>query len=225
MNVESLVIETEKIVKDIEGNLYHTVQIGTQVWMVENLKTTKYRNGDPIPNVTDDIKWSERGHDTWPDSAGGGAYCNFENNSSKKSTYGRLYNWYAVNDKRKIAPPGWHIPTDAEWDILLEYISDENSKNGHLKEAGTVHWENPNTGATNETGFTALPGGYRNDNGTFSKIGLGFGGYWWCSTEGNTGSAWYRKMSYDNSYVSRNYDSKKAGFSVRCIRDWGVSNR
>jgi uncharacterized protein (TIGR02145 family) len=219
MNLETLQIDCKKTVMDIEGNLYHTVKIGTQVWMVENLKTTKYRNGDPIPNVTDDVKWSNLGHDSWPDFSGEGAYCNYKNNSCKESAYGRLYNWYAVNDSRKIAPMGWHVPTDAEWETLIEYLGGEELVSGRLKETGTKHWEDPNTGATNETGFTALPGGYRDNDGSFNDIGQGFGGYWWSSTEGNTGSAWYRKMSYDYGYVSRSYDRKKDGFSVRCIKN------
>lgn len=193
---------------DIDGNVYTTVTIGTQVWMVENLKTTKYRNGTAIPNVIDSALW---GNDTT------GAYCNYNNDANNSTTYGRLYNWFAVNNSNNLAPAGWHVPSDAEWDTLTTYLGGADSAGGKLKEAGLTHWQNPNTDATNETGFTALPGGYRGFNGAF--IGVGSIGYWWSSTEYGATSAWYRSMYFYFADVSRSYYNKEYGFSVRCVRD------
>jgi uncharacterized protein (TIGR02145 family) len=199
----------ETTVRDIDGNVYHTVTIGSQVWMVENLKTTKYRNGDPIPNVTDNTAWS---------NLTTGAYCNYNNNSDNATTYGRLYHWYAVTDSRNIAPAGWHIPTDAEWTTLTTYLGGENVSGGKLKETGTAHWLSPNTGATNETGFTSLPGGYRSNYGAFYDIG--HIAYWWSSTESSMTTAWCRSMYYNTSNVLRSGGLKEnAGFSVRCVKD------
>jgi uncharacterized protein (TIGR02145 family) len=195
-------------VTDIDGNVYQTVTIGSQVWMAENLKTTKYRNGSAIPNVTDDTAWS---------NLTTGAYCDYENTLSNSTTYGKLYNWYAVTDSRNIAPTGWHLPTDDEWTTLTTYLGGESVAGGKLKEIGTTQWASPNTGATNESGFTALPGGYRSGNGTF--LSIGGAGYWWSSTEYNTGYAWVRGMHYDDSYLLRSNGNKTCAFSIRCIRD------
>jgi uncharacterized protein (TIGR02145 family) len=195
-------------VTDIDGNVYQTVTIGTQVWMAENLKVTHYRNGDPIPHVTDGGTWS--GLST-------GAYCNYNNDEGNVATYGRLYNWYAVDDSRNIAPAGWHMPTDAEWQILVDYLGGEAVAGGKLKEAGTAHWYCPNTGATNESGFTALPGGCRDYYGNFGFMGFDAG--IWSSTEYDSNHAWYRYLDFNYSGVSRDDDSKQFGFSVRCVRD------
>ena len=159
-------------VTDIDGNLYYAVIIGSQCWMAENLKTTKYRNGDAIPNVTDNTTWS---------ALITGALCNYNNDANNMTTYGRLYNWYAVSDSRNIAPVGWHVPTDVELTTLTDYLGGLSIAGNKLKEPGTTHWASPNTGAVNETGFTALPGGYRVSSGSFSN--LGNNGYWWSSTE------------------------------------------
>lgn len=193
---------------DIEGNVYRTVIIGTQVWMAENLKITKYRNGDPIPNVTEVSGW---------EYLTTGAYCNYNNNSSYVTTYGRYYNWYAVSDSRNIAPIGWHVPTDDEWTTLTNYLGGANAAGGKLKETGTTHWSTPNTGATNETGFTALPGSYCTTNGSFYLIGQI--GYFWSSTKYNAGSAWGRLMNYDSPSIHTNYYNNKVGLSIRCIKD------
>ena len=152
-------------VTDIDGNTYKTVKIGNQIWMAENLKVTHYRNGDIIPNVTNNFEWAYLST---------GAWCVHDNDGSYANTYGYLYNWYAVNDIRNIAPEGWHVPTDEEWKELEMYLgmsqteADDTgyrgtNEGGKLKEAGTTHWETPNTGATNETGFSALPGGCRSN--------------------------------------------------------------
>lgn len=192
---------------DIDGNTYKTVTIGTQTWMAENLKVTKYNDGTSIPNVTDATAWSELTT---------GALCDYKNTPSNSETYGKLYNWYAVNTG-KLCPTGWHLPSDAEWTELTDYLGGTSDAGGKLKETGTTHWNSPNTGATNETGFTALPGGYRYSDGTFNYIG--YGGYWWSATEDNATDARYRNVGYNTSNVTSYYNFKEVGFSVRCVRD------
>jgi uncharacterized protein (TIGR02145 family) len=194
-------------VKDIDGNVYKTVTIGTQVWMAENLKTTKYNDGIVIPLVTDDKAW---------DALTTAAYCWYKNDATaNKNTRGALYNWYTVGTN-KLCPGGWHVPTDAEWTTLTTYLGGESVAGGKLKETGTTNWESPNTGATNESGFKALSGGDR-EFGTFSYIG--YSGYWWSATGTNATEARYRSMAYYGSKVGRNSIFKKMGYSVRCLRD------
>jgi len=197
-------------VKDIDGNVYTSVTIGTQVWMVENLKTTKYRNGDLIGTTTTatlDISLETTPKYQWA----------YDGNESNVNTYGRLYTWYAVTDSRNVCPAGWHVPSYDEWTTLITYLGGESVAGGKLKKTGTTHWESPNTGATNETGFAALPSGYRTNDGTYLVIG--YGGYWWSSTERSSTYAFSRSMYYDYSDVSRSFFSKGLGFSVRCLRD------
>jgi uncharacterized protein (TIGR02145 family) len=195
-------------VTDDDGNVYHSVTIGTQVWMVENLKSTKFNDGTSIPLVTDATEWQNL---STP------AYCWTNNDAATyKATYGALYNWYTVNTGN-LCPGGWHVPGDAEWTTLTTYLGGEDVAGGKLKEAGTTHWMNPNEEATNESGFTALPGGERLFNGTFP--GTGAGGYWWSSTEHSASFGWYRFMYYLLGYVDRDYESKESGLSVRCIKD------
>ncbi len=205
---------------DINGNTYHIVKIGDQWWMAENLKVTRYSDGDSIPNVTDNSEWT--GLST-------GAYCAYNNDTSYVDTYGLLYNWYAVDDSRNIAPEGWHVPTDEEWKQLEMHLGMSQSEaddtgyrgtdeGGKLKEVGNEHWNSPNTGATNESGFSALPGGSRHYyHGTFTNIG--YSGYWWSSTEYSSARAWYRSLTFHRSDVYRYYGNKRPGFSVRCVRD------
>ncbi|MFA4907162.1 MAG: FISUMP domain-containing protein [archaeon] len=195
-------------VTDIDGNTYQTVKIGNQWWMAENLKVTHYRNGEAIPNVTDNTAWT---------GLTSGAYCDYDNNATNADTYGRLYNWYAVDDSRNIAPTGWHVPTDAEWQTLVDYLGGDAVAGGKMKEMGTTHWYSPNTGATNESGFSALPGGCRGDSGT--DYDVGHHGTWWSATERDSDSAWYRSLSYNNSDVYRYYYREQNGFSVRCVGD------
>lgn len=195
-------------VTDYDGNVYNTITIGTQVWLVENLKVTHYRNGDPIPNVTGDADWS---------NLTTGAYCNYNNSVNYGMTYGRLYNWFTVNDSRNIAPTGWHVPSDEEWTTLTNYLGGEMVAGGKLKEMGITHWISPNTGATNETVFTALPGGVRYVDGSFLNIGIS--SKWWSAAELDARSAWYRYLEFNNSSVVRNEARKGVGFSVRCVRD------
>lgn len=192
-------------VTDIDGNVYQAVQIGNQVWSKENLRTTKYSDGSIIPNVTSNAEWIV---------LNSGAWCNFENNPSYDSTYGKLYNYSAVADPRNICPSGWHVPTDAEWTVLTDYLGGLSIAGGKMKT--TSFWQAPNTGATNESGFTGLPGGSRS-----SSVG-GFGawgtiGWWWSSSY-----AWYRALGYEYGYVNRFNGAAgytRAGLSVRCLRD------
>ena len=208
-------------VTDIDGNVYQTVTIGTQVWMMENLKVTHYRNGDPIPHVTDDSAWP---------GLTSGAYCNYDNNPANVATFGRLYNWHTVDDSRNIAPAGWHVPTDAEWKQMEMYLGMSQAQadalswrgtdeGGKLKETGTTYWLSPNTGATNESGFSALPGGYRFSDGPFYNMGNL--AHFWSSSEDNSSSsvAWYRSLAYQRSTIHRIYGDKRYGFSVRCVKD------
>ena len=195
-------------VTDLDGNVYGTVTIGTQVWMAENLKVTRYRNGDPISNVTDAVQWS---------NLVTGAYCSYNNDATNTKTYGHLYNWHAVMDSRNLAPAGWHIPTDTEWTTLVDYLGGDGEAGTKLKESGTTHWNSPNFGVTNETKFTALPGGYRGFNGTFT--GLGAYGNWWTTTEFVSNAAWWRVMSYSYGGVGKDVAYKVSGYSIRCVKD------
>jgi uncharacterized protein (TIGR02145 family) len=195
-----------EIITDLDGNVYNTLRIGTQIWMKENLKTTKYNDGTGIPLVTDNTAWSNL---TTP------GYCWFNNDVGFKATYGALYNWYVVSTG-KLCPSGWHVPTDAEWTTLTTYLGGESVAGGKLKEAGLAHWTSPNTGATNEAGFTALPGGSRFFDGVFTSIGDI--GWWWSSIEA-TVNAWCRGMSNFESQVTKTTYHKRDGFSVRCL--WG----
>ena len=185
---------------------YPSVLIGTQYWMDKNLELTTYRNGDTIPYVTNPTAWA---------ALTTGAWCYYNNDPS--SGYGKLYNWYAVTDARGLAPQGWHIPTDAEWTTLSTVLGGESVAGGKMKTTGTTRWTSPNTGATNESGFAGLPGGYRFYNGTFYSIGDY--GYWWSSTEYNTYNAWNRNLNYNIGNVYRTNLDKGNGFSVRCLRD------
>jgi uncharacterized protein (TIGR02145 family) len=196
-------------VTDIDGNVYHTVAIGTQVWMVENLKTTKYRNGDLIHNISMTPEW---------DNLTSGACCDYENTLNNSKIFGKLYNWFAVNDSRNIAPAGWHVPSAAEWDILITWLGGENVAGGKLKETGTKHWNNPNTGATNESGFTALPGGSRYFSGQFLQSGTI--GFWWSSTKSSKRYAYSMNLSYDSKGVGYyKFLRLNGGLSVRCVKD------
>ncbi len=195
---------------DIDGNGYDTVTIGTQVWMAENLKVTHYLNGDPIPNVTDAATWA---------SFGAGAFCNYNNDVNTVSVYGRLYNWHAVSDSRGLAPAGWHVASEAEWQTLIDYLGGAAVAGGRVKEIGTTHWSAPNLGATNESGFSALPSGLRYIGGTFYGIYTEAG--FWSSTETSSGSidAWYHGLGYnDGALWGANHD-KQIGFSIRCVKD------
>ncbi len=191
-----------------------------QTWTTQNLSVSRYRNGDVIPQVTDATQWQ---------NLTTGAWCWYNNDSATyAATYGRLYNWYAVNDSRGLAPIGWHVPTDAEWNKLVKCIdpsadtvcqncTQSATAGGAMKEAGTSHWLSPNTGATNSSGFAGLPGGTRVTNGTFYYVGND--GIWWSSTEGSTTYVWNRYLNYNGADVGRLSNYKTYGFSVRLVRD------
>jgi len=200
-------------VTDIDGNIYHTVTIGTQVWMVENLKTTRYNDGTAIALVTDDNAWM---------NLTTGAFCWYNNDSATyKNPYGALYNWYAVNTG-KLAPTGWHVPSDSEWSVLVAIAGGDAVAGGALKEAGTTHWASPNSGATNNPyGFSAFPGGSRTNVSTF--VDNGNTGYFWASTTYSgliPPVSWGRYMNSSSPGVDRNYFNFNVdGFSVRCVRN------
>jgi len=194
-------------VTDYDGNVYNTVTIGTQVWLQQNLKVTHYRNGNAIPNVTDNTQWS---------NLTTGAYCDYNNTPSYSTIYGKLYNWYTINTGN-LCPTGWHVPSDAEWTTLTTYLGGASVAGGKLKETGTIHWLSPNTGATNEVDFTALPGGYRYLDGIFFNNGSY--GDWWSTTAFNTNTSWGRNMRYSNVSVLNDYGNNNSGFAVRCVND------
>jgi uncharacterized protein (TIGR02145 family) len=190
---------------DYDGNAYPTFTIGTQVWMAENLRVTHYRNGDIIPNVSYNIAWS---------GLLIGAYCWFDNDTSNK--YGPLYNFYAVDDSRGLCPTGWHATSDAEWTTLTIYLGGPNIAGGKMKSVSSL-WAVPNTDATNNSGFSGLPGGNRQPDGNFdSESGSG---HWWTSTEGDNYNAWGRWLYYDYPVIGRLSYNKTYGLSVRCMRD------
>ena len=199
------------------ATLPSTVTIGTQTWTTKNLDVTIYRDGTPIPQVTDPTQWA---------NLTTGAWCYYNNTAANGTTYGKLYNWYAVagihdtdpNTPNKIlAPTGWHVPSDAEWTTLTTFLGGENVAGGKMKATGTSLWNTPNTEATNSSGFTGLPGGYRNYNGSFYSIG--FYGYWWSSSETDTAVAWNRLLNCYNGTAYRYFINKTIGFSVRYLRD------
>jgi len=222
---------SSETVTDIDGNIYQTVQVGGQLWMKENLRTTRYRNGDPIPTTnpptldissqlkTDPLAASDYSQPSAPKPNQPAdqlpkyqwAYDGLEKNAA---VYGRLYTWYAAGDERHICPDGWHLPSDKEWNSIVGLRGGNVTAGGQLKETGTEHWAEPNVGATNESGFSARGAGGRNLDGTFS--GLGKYAAWWTSSP----SA-YRHIEHDEPYTFRNYyySSPIYGFSVRCIKD------
>jgi uncharacterized protein (TIGR02145 family) len=176
--------------------------------MQKNLNVCKYRNGDDIPQVQDNTAWA---------ALTTGAWCYYENNTANGPVYGKLYNWYAVNDPRGLAPLGYHVPTDAEWTTLTTFLGGEAVAGGKMKSTGTSLWLSPNTYATNSSGFTGLPGGSRSDDGTFDDIGSN--GFWWSSSELATPYAWNRYLGYNFGFAGRGSYVKAVGFSVRCLRD------
>jgi uncharacterized protein (TIGR02145 family) len=197
-------------VTDIDGNTYSTIKKGSQVWMAENLKTTKFNDGSEIPIVIDSSAWSKMAQP---------AYCWYKNDEkSGKKLYGALYNWFAVNTG-KLCPLGWHVPSEYDWLILADCIGGENTASGKLKEAGVDHWFNPNYGASNDYGFTALPGGFRTGLAAGSFRARGFSGWWWASSEDQPTSARGRQMTFDSDYLARGSALKQNGYSVRCVKN------
>jgi uncharacterized protein (TIGR02145 family) len=222
-------------VTDIDGNIYHTITIGLkkgmvgnlkttyseQTWMVENLKTTRYRNGDSIPNVSDNNKW----YLLYTSKTG--AQCSYNNDPAQCNKYGKLYNFYAVADSRNIAPAGWHVATDADWTTLINYaIANPGTSGSEAKAlASKTDWTTSTDAGVvgndltknNSIGFSALPGGFRHSYGEFA--GVGENGGFWSSTEGGQLNSWYRFMLYNYSNINRFAREKEYGFSVRCVKD------
>jgi|GEM_PF-3158788 len=188
---------------------YNSVSICCQTWMTKNLDVSTYRNGDQIPNVTNNAEWQ---------ALTTGAYCYYNNDSTTyAATYGKLYNWYALNDPRGLAPEGWHTPSNFEWTTLSNCLGGDAVSGGPLKENGTTHWSSPNTGATNDTDFTGLPGGTRSFDGSFSFIGTQ--GIWWSSTNYHATLASYQTLTYNNDDLIRVDANKRRGTSIRCIKN------
>ncbi len=202
-------------VTDIDGNEYVTVIIGEQEWMAENLRTTKFNNGDQITNVTDNSQWADISTPAW---------AHYDNDSQYENPFGLLYNGYVIDGSRNVCPEGWIVPSDDDWNILIGYLdpsfdpdsqgTQSSTAGGKMKSTGTEHWEFNNE-ATNESGFTGLPGGFRNQGGVFSN--LGERGQWWASADSNTSFAYTRILQSANS-VSRTPYSKKFGLSIRCLK-------
>lgn len=213
-------IAQNEILTDIDGNVYKTIKIGTQLWMKENLKTTKYNDGTLIPNVTDNTQWGKLTT---------GAYCWYNNDAeTHKNPYGALYNWHTI-ETGKLCPKGWHVSSDKEWTTLMDYLGGYEMSGGKLKDADTTYWRSPNKGATNESGFTALPGGYRDvEGGTFL---LNKAGFWWASTydpgpsliqlkKDDQAGPWFRVLFLEQISIKKNNSFPKGtGFSVRCLKD------
>lgn len=215
-------------VTDIDVNTYQSVTNCGLTFTIQNLNVSKYSDGTPIPQVQDPTQWA---------NLTTGAWCYYNNDPANGAIYGKLYNWYAVAGiydaaslanpalRKKLAPTGWHVPSDAEWSSLINCLDPNadggntlpNVAGGKMKSTGTSLWQSPNTAATNESGFTGLPSGCRSVNGTFFIIGSF--GYWWSSSESSTASAWYRYLDYSDGFAIRGDGSKNYGFSVRCLRD------
>jgi len=211
---ENPVTPPDNTVTDIDGNVYHTVKIGSQVWMVENLRVTRYSNGDTIPCITGSVAWATNGN---ADKTGIGAYCSYDNDSSYILTYGLLYNFFAASDDRNIAPAGWHVPADEEWQKLVDYLGGDFVAGGKLKEVGTAHWKSPNVGATDETGFSALPAGTRYGDGGF--INMRENTLFWSNSVNHSYSSYDRALTFDYAGVYWGNDQKRCGLSIRCVKD------
>ncbi|MEA3452097.1 MAG: fibrobacter succinogenes major paralogous domain-containing protein, partial [Bacteroidota bacterium] len=206
---------------DGDGNNYAVVKIGGQTWMAENIKTTSYTNSDAIPLVTDNTEWGNL-----EDNDTDKAYCFYDNDEGNADIYGALYTYAAATNGdnsgtgvQGVCPTGWHVPSDAEWIELTDYLDGTNVAGGKMKETGTTHWSNPNTGATNESGFSALPGGMRYNNSAGTFINASLYGNWWSATEDDSSLAWNRSLYYDDVDMYRANSFKSSGFSVRCVRD------
>jgi uncharacterized protein (TIGR02145 family) len=197
---------------DADGYVYKTVKIGSQIWFAENLRTSKYNDGTPLPYVTDNTQWSNL-------STGG--WCYYNNDPSYNAKYGKLYNWYAVsptmNGNKNVCPSGWHVPTDSELTILTDYLGGVNIAGGKMKEAGTTSWDSSNS-ASNTSLFSALPGGTRNpDNGSY--LAIGNHSYLWSSSEQSQYAAWARLLYSSGYNINISVVNFRWGLSVRCLRD------
>lgn len=189
------------------GGPYKSIVIGEQEWMTENLSVMCYKNGDTIPYVSDAVEWSKLTT---------GAWCYLDNNPANGKVYGKLYNWYAVADKRGLAPEGWHVPKEQEWTKLVDFLGGLPVAGGKMKKTGTKYWKKPNAGATNESKFNGLPGKYRTVDGSFNVESKGV---WWTFTYSSDSTAWERGLHSDLGGMERVLIYKKCGLSVRCIKD------
>jgi len=206
-DIDSIIFYEPTTITDYDNNVYRIVTIGTQRWMAENLRTTKYNDGTSIPNIKEDVNWA---------SLNTPGYCWYNNDSITYSNlYGALYNWHTVNTK-KLCPTGWHVPTDIEWTTLTTFLDGLAIAGGKLKEVGITHWQSPNTGATDSVNFKALPGGLRANSATFE--GLGIFTFWWSSISYGA-DAWFRNVYYNNTAIGRDNYDKQFGFYVRCLSD------
>lgn len=202
--VTNCLLKAQNSVKDADGNIYRTVKIGKQEWMAENLKTTRFNNGDVIGTTVPankNINGEKKLDYQWV----------YDGKEENANIYGRLYTWHAAMDKRGLCPQGWHLPSIAEWAALAESLGGVSLAGGKLKETGTSHWQTPNVGASDATGFTAVPGGGRLSDGTFNDMGTG--AIWWT----DTGDGYY--LNYSDGYLHRYFFVKSSGFSVRCVKD------
>ncbi|MFM7103980.1 MAG: fibrobacter succinogenes major paralogous domain-containing protein [Flavobacteriales bacterium] len=198
---------------DQQGNSYKTIVIGEQEWMAENLNTSLYRNGEAIPEIESSVEWS---------STQSGAYCHFDNISTNACPYGKLYNWYACVNSRQLCPQGWHIPSDSEWSIVANYLGGSSMAGSAMKSLGSVAtsnglWLDSNLEATNNSGFSGIPGGYRSLNGSFT--GFGLMGIFWSRNTSDSDGAYSRGLYATGSSVERADDDRPNGYSVRCIKD------
>jgi uncharacterized protein (TIGR02145 family) len=212
-NPPTITCMTNTAVTDVSGNVYTSVKIGTQEWLVENLKVTAYRDGTSIPNIASEVAWL---------ALTNGGWCNYSNDVQYDNLYGKLYNWYAVSNPKGLAPAGWHIPTDAEWATLVNYLGGPATAGRKLKEIGMAHWLSDNNGTTTSTNsscFTALPGGFRDGgaNALFSNINQN--GYWWSSSDAGAAGAGSFVLSHGTTQTNSGATSKLAGYSVRCVKD------
>jgi len=202
-----IVNQPDSPVTDIDGNVYQTVRIGTQVWMKENLKVSKYRNGNFIQTGLTESQWN---------STTSGAYSMYNNDQANNAIYGKLYNWYAVKDSRELCPTGWHVPSDGEWTILENYLGGQTIAGGKLKSVSN-YWNSPNVESVNSSGFSGIPAGDQDYNGAF--VNLGVLSFWWSNSQASPNSAWSRVLRNSVGYSANHEGIKQTGFSVRCLKD------
>ena len=198
------------LITDIDGNVYPTIKIGTQLWMRENLRTTRYSDGTPIEEQVLNSDWQSA------DAQNTGALCWYENNHIIDFIYGKLYNWHAV-DQGNLCPAGWRVPSEADLDILISLLGGDNIAGGKMKETGLLHWTSPNSSTSNDSGFTGLPGGLRGNSGGFAW--LSDRGYWWTSTVSADNKGRYFYLIYSNNMITKSSAVKSTGLSVRCLKN------
>lgn len=197
----------QNTIQDADGNYYPVIRIGNQLWISQNLRTTKFNDGSPISLVTNDSEWK---------SLSSPAYCWLNNDMKHKEEYGALYNWYAV-DTKKLCPKGWHVPSNSDWQILTSFLGDPAFTGALLKEKGNEHWKNTIVGATDQYGFTALPAGFRNSEGVFPLYAESYTVWWSSSRYANDGCN--RGLYFSNNILYQSHENRRSGFSVRCIKD------